>query len=162
LNTKIILYSCSTWLSFQINRLYYNNLHYTWCTPYFDPQSQLNPQNSVPPTSSPKEIYWNLKKEIDAGDRHSAKVAQNKIGLQRGADVKLRNNIITSAQHKEILEIIEASDLQDYRPILYIIPAEPIRPLLQLVPIKDRANILSEEYIIEQLPRHLFDAIELS
>lgn len=161
MNSKQVFYSCCTWLSYQINRLYYNNVHYIWCAPYFDPQSRLNPDNNVPPTSSPKEIYWNLKKEVESGDRHSAKVAQNRIGIQKGADHKLRSGIITNEQHTEITEMIAAAELHHFRPVLYIIPAEPIQKIIHPVPIKDRAHILSEEYIIEQLPRALFDAVEL-
>lgn len=160
-NTKSIFYSCCTWLSFQINQSYYGKLHYIWCAPYFDPQSRLNPYNSVPPTSSPREIYWNLHKEVQAGDRHSAKIIQNRAGLQRGADIKLRIGAITSDQHREILEIVAAAEPRDFRPILYVIPGSPVAGMLRSVAVQDKAHVMSEEFIIETLPRHLFDAVEL-
>lgn len=36
-----------------------------------------------------------------------------------------------------------------------------VRGMFGLVPPKCRASLFSEEYIIENLPRHLFDVIEL-
>lgn len=161
MNNKNVLYSCCTWLSFNINQMFYDGYHYIWCAPYFDPSSRLNPYNSVPPTSNPKEIYWNLKREVDAGDKHSAKITQNRTGMQRGADLNLKMNRITPMQHQDIINIVAASEIRDFRPLLYVIPAKPVKPLVQLAALKDRAHALSEEYIIERLPRKLFDAIEL-
>lgn len=161
MNNKSVYYSCATWLSLQVNRLYYGNVHYVWCAPYFDPRSPLNPHNVVPPTSSPKEIYWSLKKEVDEKDRHSAKIAQNKAGIRRGADINLKLGTIGADQHTEIMDIVGAAEISDFRPLLYIIPANPVESMLKRVPVKDRAALFSEEYIIESLPRTLFDAIEL-
>ncbi len=161
MNTKRIFYSCSTWLSYEICQRYYGQNHYVWCTPYFDPSSRLNPYNSVPPTSNPREIYWNLHKEVSAGDLHSAKIAQNRSGIQHGADVKLQSNVIDRDQHREILEIATAAAPRDFRPILFVIPATSVGALVRAVGIKDRASLLSEEFIIESLPRDLFDAVEL-
>jgi hypothetical protein len=161
MNSKSVLYSCCTWLSFQINQSYYDKKHYIWCTQYFDPQSRINPYNSVPPTSSPKEIYWTLQKEINAGDRHSSKIVQNKAGLQRGADIKLKEGVITLNQHRDITEIVMAAESKDFKPILYVIPFNPVSDLIKSVAVKDKAHILSEEFIIENLPRHLFDAIQI-
>jgi hypothetical protein len=160
-NTKSIFYSCCTWLSYEISQRYYDGCHYVWCTPYFDPTSRMNPNNSVPPTSSPKAIYWSLLEEVKARDLHSAKISQNRAGIQRGADVKLGAGVIAQAQHTEILEIAAAAQAQDFHPILLIIPAPPIAALLRPVALKDRASLLSEEYIVERLPRQLFDAVEL-
>jgi hypothetical protein len=161
MNNKNLYYSCCTWLAYQICQRYYGGHHYVWCTPFYDPTSRLSPSNSVPPTSNPREIYWNLKKEIEAADLHSAKISQNRSGLQRGADVKLAAGIINASQHKEILEIAAAAQPIDFKPLLFVIPGPPIQPLLKSVPVKDRASLLSEEYIIESLPRDLFDAVEL-
>ncbi len=96
-----------------------------------------------------------------AGDLHSAKIAQNKSGIQRGADVKLTAGVINRAKHIEILEIVAAAQISDFRPIIFVIPVTPIASLLRRVEVKKRANPMSEEYIVESLPRKLFDAIEL-
>src|SRR5262245_55156082 len=103
----LALYSTYTWLAFIINQQYYGGMHYVWCTPHFDPGSPfLGTASAVPPTSSPKAIYFSLSAEVAAGDRHSAKVAQNRLGLQRGADVQYRNGVITVGQRDEILSIV--------------------------------------------------------
>ena len=161
MNTKSTYFSCYTWLAFQINQSYYGGLHYTWCTPYFDPQSKFCEENAVPPTSSPKEIYWNLKREIDARDRHSAKIQQNKAGLQRGAEVNKRQGIISQREYKEILEITAVAEVSDFRPLIYLIPAQHVQHLIAPVAVKDKAHVMSEEYIIAKLPRGLFNVIEL-
>lgn len=161
MNNKSIYYSCCTWLAYEICQRYYNKEHYVWCTPYFDPSSRLNSQNQVPPTSNPREIYWSLKKEVDAGDLHSAKIAQNRTGIQRGADVQLHAGVIDRYRHTDILEIAAAAQPPDFRPILFVIPGAPITHLIKPVALKKLASLLSEEYIIEKLPRVLFDAIEL-
>lgn len=161
MNNKSVCYSCCTWLSYEICQRYYRGNHYVWCTPYFDPSSRLSPHNSVPPTSNPREIYWNLLKEVQAGDLHSAKIAQNRSGIQRGADVQLKAGIIGIAEHRDILEIAAAAQPRDFSPLLFVIPVSPVAGLLQPVAVKYRASLLSEEYIIESLPRHRFDAIEL-
>jgi hypothetical protein len=44
---------------------------------------------------------------------------------------------------------------------MFVIPAHPVTDILQLLGVRDRAGLLSEEYIITDLPRYLFDAIEL-
>ena len=162
MNSKNILYSCCTWLSYQIGQIYYGGFHYVWCAPYFDSKSRLNPDNAVPPTSNPKDIYWNLKREVEAGDKHSAKILQNRTGIQRGADVNLKLGNITSLKHQEILDIVAAAELVDFKPLLYIIPLEPVKPIIQMAAIKDRAHALSEEYIIERLPRDMFNAIDIA
>jgi hypothetical protein len=160
MNNKNVYYSCGTWLSYQISQRYYGD-HYVWCTPYFDPASRLNHPNSVPPTSNPREIYWNLLKEVQAGDLHSAKIAQNRAGIQRGAGVKLRAGLILASEHKDIIEITAAALPSDFSPLLYVIPGAPVAAFLQPVALQLRASPLSEEYILERLPTDLFDAIEL-
>ncbi|MGV7207675.1 hypothetical protein ACLB1G_07455 [Oxalobacteraceae bacterium A2-2] len=161
MNTKSIYYSCSTWLAYEINQRFYGGLHYVWCTPYFDPTSSLNPSNSIPPTSSPRDIYWRLKKEVECGDLHSAKISSGRARLRHGAYVRLQSGLISTAQHDEICDIVQLVEIADFRPLLLVIPGAPVATLLKPVAVRERANPLSEEYIIEDLPRALFDAIEL-
>ena len=73
----------------------------------------------------------------------------------------LNAGVIGTVQHTEILEIAAAAQTRDFRPMLLIIPAMPILSLLRPVAVRDRASLLSEEYVVESLPRQLFDAVEL-
>jgi hypothetical protein len=157
----LILYSCGTWLAFTISETYYRGVHYVWCAPVFDPNSRFASPVAVPPTSSPREIYHNLFEEITRGDKHSAKVAQNRLGILRGADKKLSQGIITAAQRDEIIAIASCAELRDFRPLLIVIPFKIVSKRVKQVPIKDRAHPLSEEFIIENLQRSEFDILEL-
>jgi hypothetical protein len=74
-----VLYSAQTWLSFVIANKYFRDLHYVWCTPYFNgtPPYALAP-GANPPSSTPGEIAKALRSDINSGDRHSAKIDANK------------------------------------------------------------------------------------
>ncbi|MBI3374798.1 MAG: hypothetical protein HY017_24000 [Betaproteobacteria bacterium] len=61
----------------------------------------------------------------------------------------------------DILAIEAAAQSADFRPLLYVIPFVAVSHLLKEVPVSRRAHPLSQEYIIEELPTELFDAIEL-
>ena len=160
--TPVVLYSTNTWLAYIISQEYYNGVHYVWCTPYFDPRSQTSLDVAVPPTSSPYEIYHSLHEEVVRGDRHSAKIRDNKAGILRGATAKREAGVITEQQESEIVSIVEQAQLTDYKPLLYVIPYAPVAGLIREVPISKRAHPLSKEYIIEQLPRKYFDPIEMT
>jgi hypothetical protein len=107
------LYSINTWLAYSINERYYDQKHYVWCTPYFASGS-LPPDVTNPPTSTPCEIYHSLEAEVRAGDRHSAKISQNKIGIAKGATVKRSGGQITKAKEQEIMDILSASEIRDF------------------------------------------------
>ncbi len=81
-----LLYSTNTWLAYTISQTYYHAEHYVWCSPH--PNSRWLPAGlaSLPPSSSPGDLYLSLHADITGGDRHSAKIAQNKRGLTSGGD----------------------------------------------------------------------------
>jgi len=102
-----------------------------------------------------------LHADIRAHDRHSAKIEQNRNGLRNGVQSKRAAGVITEAQVAEINAIIDAAELREFRPLLYVIPYSPIVNLLKPVAISERASLYHEEYLIEQLPRFLFEVVEL-
>ena len=160
MHPPLLYYSCYTWLAFQINQLYYHGSHYVWCTPFFHPESKFCRVNNVPSTSSPREIYFNLRDEVERGDRHSAKIQQNKLGIQRGAQIRRDAGQISDDQYAEIVSAVSIAETRDFRPLIYVIAATSVTP--KQVPIKDRAHPLSEEFIISDLKREMFDVLELS
>ena len=81
--------------------------------------------------------------------------------IQHGADAKLAAGVIDAPAHKEILEIVMLARVQEFKPLLLVIPGLPVSRMLKPVTVWQRASVLSEEFIIESLPRRLFDAIEL-
>lgn len=161
MNSKRIYYSCSTWLSYQICQHYYGQRHYAWCAPFFDADSVFSLPNSIPPSSNPRAIYWSLKRDVDAGDLHSAKIVEVRNGIEKGANIKRAAGIITRSQYREIKRIAKWAHVSDFAPLMFVIPLQPVAGRVTVVDVKNRANLLSEEYIITDLPRHLFDAIEL-
>ncbi|MET0465867.1 MAG: hypothetical protein ABW007_22080 [Chitinophagaceae bacterium] len=157
----LILYSTNTWLAYRIAQAYYDEKHYVWCTPYFSPDSSVGYDHTVPPSSSPSELYDSLHEDVARGDRHSTKVEMNKAGILKGAIAKERVGAINKKQRLEIYAIVRRAEMRDFRPLLYVIPFQPIAKLVKEVPIEERAHPLSEEYKIELLPRKYFDIVEL-
>ncbi len=155
-----ILYSTMSTLAYNINKRYYNDLHYLWCTPYFG-SDYLSPHFTVPPSSSPIEIYNMFKKEIDGADLHNTKIKLNRKGIRKGADHALKAGKITQEQHDEIITISKKATNEQFRPLLCIIPRLEAVPFYQKVDIKDRANPLSHEYILSNIPHTLFDIIKI-
>lgn len=156
----LLLYSTNTWLSYQIAQRFYGQVHYVWCTPYFDMQHGSGSSYGVAPTSAPMEIYRNLSAEVRMGDTHSSKIAENKSGISRGAAAKLSAGVITSAQQVEIEAIVTRSPVQDFRPLLFVIPYDKVASLVVPVAVEQRAHPLSGEYVITELPRSHFDVLE--
>jgi hypothetical protein len=156
-----LLYSVNTWLAYNIGVRYYDGVHYVWCSPIFSSRNHPGFLATPPPTSCPSDIYHNLAEEVRRRDGHSAKIAENRAGLVKGAHRKHAAGVITPDQLREIEQIAGAADRADFRPLLYVIPYVGVSHLLKDVPVAERSHPLSQEYIIEQLPTGLFDAIEL-
>lgn len=156
-----MLYSTNTWLAFQIAERFYKGRHYVWCSPFFHGQSDKGESGFVAPTSTPWEIYRSLYKEWKAGDRHSTKIEYNKDGILRGAKFKRTAGAISKDEAQSITSIVEQAEVRDFEPMIYVMPYARVSRLLREVPVKERAHPLSQEYVIESLPRGLFDVIRL-
>ena len=102
-----------------------------------------------------------MRKEVEAGDLHSFKIFHTRSNTLLGADAKLKAGVISASTHNEILEIVMLAQIHEFKPLLLVIPGMPVCRLLQPVAVSKRASVLSEEFLIESLPRKLFDAIEL-
>lgn len=158
----LLLYSTNTWLAFMIAEAHYGAKHFVWCTPIFDSRAVAAYDSFVPPTSSPAEIYRSLREEVHRGDRHSAKILENKAGILRGAAMKKQAGAITVATLRNIKAMVDESEIQDFRPLIYAIPYERVVKILKEVPISKKAHPLSWEYTINELPRSCFDVLEFA
>jgi len=116
----LVLYSTNTWLAFNIAERYYRGRHYIWCTPFFNGRSDKGEAGFVPPTSCPWEIYRFLYLEWRAGDRHSAKIGQNREGILRGAQANRNAAVISEAQESEIASIAQGAEIRDFEPMVYV------------------------------------------
>jgi hypothetical protein len=151
----LVYYSVNTKLAYQINKRYYNHEHYVWVAPFY------NEPFENPPTSNPKDIYKNLIEEVKRNDNHSSKILQNKTGLIKGAKYKHSANLISKSEREEIEEIVKNATLNMFAPCLYIIPEKEVSLIIERVPVTEKANVLSYEYLIKNLSVEKFDMIEL-
>jgi hypothetical protein len=118
-------------------------------------------RNAPPPSSTPGDIYRELREATSRGDRHNSKIAANKAGLLKSVVYKHKAGVVNEEQAKDIVSVVEASELVDFRPLLYVIPvSQEVSELLKEVPIMERAHPLSIEYLAEKLPGKFFDIIE--
>jgi len=78
----------------------------------------------------------------------------------RGVEFKLAAGEITSEQASEIASIVDAAEPQDFKPLIFVVPFMLVEKLLQPVPVNQRAHPLSDEFIIDRLPREKFDVID--
>lgn len=155
-----VLYSTMTAVAFNVNTKYYGGLHYMWCTPYFGCDYE-SPHFSVPPSSSPLEIYNTLRKEIEGMDMHGTKVDLNRLGIRKGADAMLNRGKITPETHGEILAISKIAPIHQFKPLLCVIARLEAVPFYQKVDVHRMANPLSHEYIVADLPQAAFDVIRI-
>jgi hypothetical protein len=156
-----VLYSTNVFLKLFIQQEYRNDIHYIWCSEDFDSKklSGYVRGSLVPPTSNPADIYRDLHDAVQRQDFHNAKIVAQKASLVSRAIEWEKNGDISSNEKDEIIYMVNNSPFQMWRPLLYVIPFEPVRARLQLVPINQRAGF-GNEYIIPDLQRSEFDIIE--
>ena len=153
----LILYSTNSLLAYNIAKTYYGDRHFVWCTPYFDGAPIHGRGYTVPPSSSPAEIYRTYLRDIDARDGHSDKIKGNRLGLLRGAEVMRETGFISPGKFREIAEIVRLAEFGDFKPLIYVIPYAMVKRLVKPVPPGKRAHPLSAEFIIKSLPGNRFD-----
>ncbi len=159
LSKPLILFSTNTYLAYRINRDYYGDKHFIYCTSKAGCKSLTVELLDNPSSSSPMTRYKQLKEGSKTGELHGI-IKEQKLGIQKGALEKYKKGLITLEQKNEIFYIAEEARNLDYRPLLYIIPYNKIKELLKEVKIQDKASLFSEEYIIEELPGDSFVIIE--
>ena len=158
--TKPVLYSTMTTLAYNINKQFYGDRHYMWCTPYFGSDFS-SPTFTVPPSSSPLEIYRTLKNEVDGGDLHNTLISVKRLGIKRGADVMVKRKKITQDEAGQIRAICEGAPLNLFAPLLCVIPRLEVVPYSQRVEVKSKAHPLSQEFVVADVPQDAFDVIRI-
>ena len=156
----LVLYSANTQLAYRINEHFYGQVHFVWCNPFFSAASPRAIDVQMPPSSTPCDICRNYLEDISRRDLHSRSLQDNRIGLQKGMKAKLAERVITEEQYRELKDIIAKSALDEFRPLLYVIPFEGVRDLVKPVPFLQRAHPFSPEYKIKRLPRSRFDVLD--
>jgi len=131
-----------------------------WCTPYFSSDFK-SPHYTVPPSSSPFEIYRRLQDEISGADQHDSKIRLNRLGVKKGASAMHQRGVITEKQMREIVLIAQKVDKAQFRPLLCVISRLEAVPHYLPIEIGSKANPLSHEYIVADLPQSAFDVISI-
>jgi hypothetical protein len=159
MHTPLLLYSASTWLAFTIAERFYGGVHYVWCSPFYDAATAAR-HLSIPPSSSPAEIYWNLEQDTRRGDRHSAAIKQSRSGVLRGAEANHKAGLVSDFQYSEITFTVENAHIREFRPVLYVIPFDRVREMATEVPAHERASPFSVEFRFTRLRNDCFDVLE--
>jgi hypothetical protein len=145
-----------------IQERFRGDIHYVWCSELCDSKSAgvYSSAALIPPSSNPADIYRELQRDVKGKDKHSAKISEQKMSLLKLAVDWENAKEISSDERDEIIYLTEHASFDEWRPLLYVIPSEPVKSRLKLVPPAKRAGF-GVEYIIEDLKRFEFDTVEL-
>lgn len=154
----LILYSATTRLAYSIGQLFYGEMHYVWCAPAPSPDA-FDLRN--PASSDPMALYRAYRRDVDLHDGHSNYLERNRQGIIRGAEAKARASKITADEKAEIEAIALNAPVSDFAPLLLVMPYDKVRDLVRLTEVRERAKSTSREYVIDALPRALFDVLTL-
>ena len=154
----IILYSANTLLAYSLSEQFYGGTHYVWCVPNRERMHE-RVRGPMPPTSDPFRIYASLMHALKENDRHCPQIRQNRAGLLRGAEQKFQEGLISKDIFHYIYSIIDEASLNDFSPILYVIPYHKVKDRIVLPKPSEKAGSLSVEYRIHDLKSDEFDAI---
>ena len=155
------LFSANTLLAYEISQRYYNGLHYAWCAPKFGSKPIGSGGYSNPPSSRPHTRYWLLEESVQGADLHGFLIQNQRLGIQRGANLKYEAGVISLSKRDEIVQVVLDSPLGNFKPLMYIMIFEEVEHLISPPTLERYANPLSEEYIITELPGDLFEIITL-
>jgi hypothetical protein len=162
LNT-LCLYSTNPWVKWYICNKWRNDIHFVYCSPYFDPKSQGTDHEGslIPPTSSRCAIYRDLAEAVrgPSFDRHNPKIISQQASLLKLIEGWRTDGSLSDDDEKEIVGLLRSHDYFIWRPILYIIPCALISTdRIELVPMDARAGS-GPEYIIRDLVGTEFERI---
>ena len=153
-NSNPFLFSVGTWFANKIDRRYYGNVHYVWCTSQFNNREQ-------PITSRPQSICKRYFDQIFSGDRHTKEIKDNIAGILRGAQAKLEAGVINKEKYDEICQLINTADYEAFYPVLYIIDVKKIgASRCEEMDKKDCASDVSVEYRIADLSEGEYELID--
>lgn len=158
---SLLYYSTNTYLSHYINTTFYNDQHFVWCSPVFDPTrlEAHDPRRRIPKSSSPLSIYKTYQEDVASGDLHSDAIKRNRLGLKAGAAYKLKEDIIDGDEYQMINDIVDSALIADFTPLTYLIPESMVASKIKRVSVSAQANPLSTEYMIESLLKGEFEIL---
>jgi len=97
---------------------------------------------------------------VAKSDEHCEKIASQKKTLLALAQTWVTQGHITPEARDEMTAIVTMAKFPEWRPLVFVIPFEPVRGRVKEVVRSKRASS-EPEYIIEDLARAEFDLLEL-
>jgi hypothetical protein len=145
-----------------IQERFQKDLHYVWCSEVFDSSKKAayGFASVQAPSSDPFTIYQQLKLDVRNNDKHSAKIAAQKLSFAKLVTEWKAAGTVTDDEAEEIVYMTDTADFTWWRPLLYVISTDRVAARLQAVPIAKRAS-LGMEYIVPDLKRDEFDIVEI-
>ena len=159
--STVLLYSVNPRVKLIIQREFRDDRHYVWCSERFDSATAAPYTRAglVPPTSNPKQIYRDLKEACDSQDSHNSKITSIRAGYLARAQGWLDAGVITANVRDEIVYLVNKEDFELWRPVLYVIPRQPVEVRMTPVPPENRAGA-GPEFVIEDLTSAEFETVE--
>lgn len=158
----LLLYSTNTFLKFWISKRYLGSKHFVWCSPVFagEKLGRYVIGSGQPPSSDPATIYQTLSRAVESSDAGDPKIINQRATLLALAVEWHSQGKINEEVRDDILAIVNRAGFSDWRPLIYVIPYQPVEARLKLVPREKRASF-EPEYQIEDLAENEFDIIEM-
>ena len=162
MKAPLLYFSTTTTLANLIAKNFFNDTYFVWCSPVFDPTKSESHdiRSRIPASSSPLYKYKEYQRCIDPPDLHALQIKEHKKGLKKGALAKYNNGDITEPELQRINQLINNSSINEFKPLMYIIPHSVVAKKIKRVDSKDAAHPFSEEYKITELKREEFEIIE--
>ncbi len=158
-----LLYSTNVFLKQHIQEKYHSDVHYVWCSEYFDSKtvSPYSVGSLVPASSNPADIYRELKSAYNPFDIHCPKIIAQQASFKSLAVNWEASGKISATDRDDIIYMTDHVPKEYWRPLIYVISRAIINTSrIQLVPLTHRAGF-GNEFIISDLQRNEFDIIEV-
>jgi hypothetical protein len=110
----LVLYSVNTLMAYRINEHFYGQIHYVWCSPFFNAGATSALDNQAPPSSTPCDICRAYLDDVQRQDRHSAAIRNNRSGIKSGLAAKRADGVISAEQHRELEKIVSKAPLESF------------------------------------------------
>ncbi len=150
----LFLVSVQSKLAYQINENFYHGMHFVWCSPGFD-----CPGN--PDKSNPRAIFTAWREDILNKNLKSSFIDRNKQGILRGIKHHLSQGWIDDRTANFLEELTDKAEFDYFCPILYVIPYQLVKHLVEGVELEKRAGAFSTEFKIPDLPPTFFNVFEI-
>ena len=154
MTTPAFLFSQTTKLAYSINKNFYKNEHYVWCSEFIHNINQ-------PPTSDPIARSNRLLQIIKTGDRHATEINEHLAGILAGAKAKLKSKVISKEEHKLICTYLNIIDYEAFMPIIYIIDYSKVKDRCEYISPQDKASNSSSEIRIIDLKPEEYTVISM-